>query len=179
VLIAGSRLIMRWLAHARVGLLALFLIGAASVPGAQALEWGMIDPGRSTMDEVRRHYGEPTSTSTEKEESYTTTRWVYEGDKAPSGMTRMVVDFGLLEPGGYRPQVVRSLLLHPKPGAFNRSVVMQGWGMPTAAGAQSGSPAYMYEEGLFISFDPDGWEVSSMLFTPRQKIPPGQAEPAK
>jgi hypothetical protein len=56
-------------------------------------------------------------------------------------------------------------------------VVVQGWGVPTAVGAQSGAPAFLYEEGLFVSFDKAGWEVLTMLFTPRQEIPPESAPP--
>ena len=130
------------------------------------------------MEAVRARFGAATTASTEKIDGYDAARWVYQGAQAPVGMERMVVDFGLLTPQGYRPHIVRSVLLHPKPGTFNRSVVMQGWGMPTAIGAQSGAPAFMYEEGLFISFDQDGWEVSSMLFTPRQKMP-AETEPPR
>ena len=158
--------------------LAMMIGAGAGAPG-HALEWGGIDPGRTTMDAVRARYGAATKTATEKIDGYDATRWVYEGAQAPVGMQRMVVDFGLLTAEGYRPQVVRSVLLHPKPGAFNRQVVMQGWGMPTAAGAQSGAPAFMYEEGLFISFDEAGWEVSSMLFTPRQNVPPPEPESSR
>jgi len=157
-------------------LLAWALLGGPAA-GALALEWGAINPGQTTMDAVRARYGEPTQTSTQKEEQRDSVRWVYEGAQAPIGMERMVVDFGLLTPGGYRPQIVRSVLLHPKPGAFDRAVVVQGWGVPSAVGSQSGAPAFLYEEGLFVSFDQEGWAVSSMIFTPPQKMPPGETEP--
>jgi hypothetical protein len=160
----------------------LFVFVLAGVVGgvvpAGALEWGLIDPGRTTMDAVRERYGAPTSTSTEKIDGYDSTRWVFEGPKAPVGMERMVVDFGMLTAEGYRPQIVRSLLLHLRPGSFNRNLVVLGWGEPTAVGEQSGFPAFLYEEGLFVSFDQDVWEVRTMLFTPRQTIPvPGSAPP--
>ena len=131
------------------------------------------------MDAVRARYGEPTQTSTQKIDEYNATQWVYEGAQAPVGMERMVVDFGLLTPQGYRPQIVRSVLLHPKPGTFTNTLVIQGWGMPTAVGVQSGYRAFLYEEGLFISFDDDGVEVRTMLFTPRQKMPAPESEPQR
>ena len=176
----GSELATRGRGGWRLALLVLVLAGAAGAASrAHALEWGLIDPGQTAMDAVRARYGEATSTSTQKIDDYNSTQWVYEGAQAPVGMERMVVDFGLLTPQGYRPQIVRSLLLHPKPGAFNRTLVVQGWGIPTAVGAQSGAPAYMYEEGLFVSFDQDGSDVTMMLFTPRQKIPPPEAAPPR
>src|SRR5262245_57573697 len=171
------RLIMRW----RVGLVAGLLVAVAvsAVSRAGALEWGGIVPGETTLDAVRTRHGEPTRTSTQKIEQYDAAQWVYEGAQAPVGMERMVIDFGLLTPQGYRPQVVRSVMLHPRPGTFNRGLVIQGWGPPTAMGAQSGAPAFMYEEGLFVSFDAEGWGVSTMLFTPPQKIPAPEPEPSR
>jgi hypothetical protein len=175
-----SELAMRWRGGSRLALLVLVLAGAAgAVPRAHALEWGLIDPGTTAMDAVRARYGEATTASNQKIDEYNSTRWVYEGARAPVGMERMVVDFGLLTPQGYRPQIVRSVLLHPKPGTFSQTLVVQGWGLPTAVGAQSGALAYLYEEGLFVSFDEDGWNVLTMLFTPRQKMPPPESEPPR
>lgn len=163
--------------------LALLVLLIASVAGASprvhALDWGLIDPGHTTMEAVRGRYGDATRSSTQKIDGYDSTQWVYEGGQAPVGMERMVVDFGLLTPEGYRPQIVRSFLLHPRPGTFNRSLVIQGWGEPTGVGEQSGSPAFMYEEGLFVSFDQHAWDVRMMLFTPRQKIPPPEPAPPR
>jgi hypothetical protein len=169
---------MRWRARATRLLAAVVLAAGTPVP-VSALEWGGIDPGHTTMDVVRGRFGPPSRTATEKLDAYESTQWVYEGERAPTGMERMVVDFGLLTPEGYRPQIVRSLLLHPRPGAFNRSLVVQGWGEPTGVGQQSGVPAFMYEEGLFVSFDEDVWEVRTMLFTPRQTIPTPQPAPPR
>jgi hypothetical protein len=168
---------MTWL---RVAALVLVLAGAVvEVPRVHALDWGLIDPGQTDMDAVRGRYGAATRTSAQKVDDYNTTQWVYEGAQAPVGMERMVVDFGLLTPQGYRPQIVRSVLLHPKLGMFTRAVVVQGWGIPTAVGAQSGAPAYLYEEGLFVVFDETGEDVRTMLFTPRQKIPPPDSAPPR
>jgi hypothetical protein len=145
---------------------------------APALEWGLVNPGETAMTAVRARYGPPTRETTQKVDGYDSTEWVYEDAQAPTGMIRMVVEFGLLTPQGYRPQLVRTLLLHPKPGTFNRGLIVQGWGPPTATGEQSGNPAYLYEDGLFVVFDPDVQEVKTMLFTPKQKIPtPAPAPP--
>jgi hypothetical protein len=151
----------------------------AHPPSAPGLDWGLINPGETTMDAVRRQYGNPTRTVTQKVDGYDSAEWVYEEGQAPTGMIRMVVEFGILSPTGYLPQIVRSVLLHPKPGTFNRPLVVQGWGEPTATGAQSGSPAYLYEEGLFVVFDDALWEVKTMLFVPKQKIPPPAAAPPR
>jgi hypothetical protein len=168
--------------RARRPLLALALLLIALPVGslpAGALEWGLIDPGQTTMDGVRARYGDPTRVTSEKSDGYDVTQWVYEGGRAPVGMERMVVDFGILTPQGYRAQIVRSLLLHPRPGAFNRVLVVQGWGEPTAVGQQSGFPTFLYEDGLFVSFDEDVWVVKTMLFTPKQRIPSPQSAPPR
>jgi hypothetical protein len=162
-------------------LLLLLVAGVAAAPrrGAYGLEWGLIEPGLTTMEAVRARYGNATRMSTQKVDGYDSSQWVYEGERAPVGMDRMVIDFGLLTPEGYRPQVVRSLLLHPKPGTFNRRLIIQGWGEPTGVGEQSGAPAFMYEEGLFVSFDQNAWDVKTMLFTPKQTIPPPVSAPPR
>jgi hypothetical protein len=158
--------------------LLLALAGPFGCPGsARALEWGLINPGETTMDAVRKRYGKPTQATTQKVDGYDSAQWVYEEPQAPPGMIRMIVEFGILTPTGYVPQIVRSLLLHTKPGTFNRPLVVQGWGPPTATGEQSGSPAYMYEDGLFVVFDEAGWEVKTMLFVPKQKLPPPEPAP--
>jgi hypothetical protein len=146
---------------------------------ASALEWGLINPGETSMDAVRQRYGNPTKTTTQKLDGYDSAQWVYEEAQAPTGMVRMVVEFGMLTPKGYLPQIVRSVLLHPKPGTFNRPLIVQGWGPPTATGEQSGSPAYLYEDGLFVVFDAAVWEVQTMLFIPKQQIPPPAPAPPR
>ena len=159
-------------------LAALLLVLAAPFGfpvSGQALEWGSINPGETTMDAVRKRYGKPTQATTQKVDGYDSAHWVYEEAEAPTGMIRMIVEFGILTPTGYVPQIVRSLLLHPKPGMFNRQLVVQGWGPPTATGEQSGSPAYLYEDGLFVVFDGAGWEVKTMLFVSKQKLPPPES----
>jgi len=146
---------------------------------ASALEWSLINPGETSMEVVRGRYGNPTQATKQKVDGYDSAQWVYEEAQAPTGMVRMVVEFGMLTPTGYLPQIVRSVLLHPKPGTFNRPLVVQGWGPPTATGEQSGSPAYLYEDGLFVVFDAAGWEVQTMLFIPKQQIPPPAPAPPR
>lgn len=159
---------------ASAGLLGVVLLGAA-----HGAEWGLVDPGRTTMTEVRAHHGAPTRATTQKVDGYEAAQWTYEGAQAPAGMTSMTVDFGLLSEGRYRADVVRSLLLAPKPGVFTKSQVLTGWGQPSGVGQQAGSPAFMYEEGLFVHFDGAGEQARSMLFTPRQKMPPPTDAPPR
>lgn len=156
---------------------ALAIVAAALAlvagPGpARAAEWGNIVPGTSTMDTVRGRYGGPTRTTTQKVDGYDTAQWVYEGAQAPAGMRRMVVDFGILLPSGYRPNVVRSFLLEPKAGVFTRNHIVNGWGEPTSVSrAGEPPPRFFYASGLLVSFDKDGWIAESMLFTPPQPDP--------
>lgn len=154
--------------------LAAALLGPAS--GARAEQWGAMVPGESTMDVVRGLRGQPTRTATEKAEGYDTARWVYEGDRAPAGITRLTIDFGLKAASGYRPELVRSFKLEPRPGVFDRTLVFQGWGPPAGVGQEGGVDFIFYKEGLFVYFAKDDFQVTSMVFTPPQ-LPPVPAEP--
>jgi hypothetical protein len=169
----------RWVDRLVGVLLAIVLAVLACPSPARALEWGLINPGETVMAAVRGRYGAPTRELTQKVDGYDSTEWVYEDAQAPTGMIRMVVEFGLLTPQGYRPQIARTLLLHPKPGTFNRGLIVQGWGSPSAIGEQSGNPAYLYEDGLLVVFDREVQEVKTMLFTPRQTMPPPEAAPPR
>lgn len=155
----------------------LALLAAASI--AQAEQWGAIVPGESTMQTVRAQYGGPTRTSTPKIDSYTTQRWVYEGTQAPAGVQRLTIDFGLVRPSGFSPDVVRSFVLEPRPGAFDREMIIAGWGPPHGLGREGESEYFFYKEGLFVYFDTDGRRVSSMVFTPPQLPPPQKPEPRR
>jgi hypothetical protein len=84
-----------------------------------AEQWGGIEPGESTMAVVKSLRGTPTRTNKQKVDNYDTEEWVYEDARAPAGIKRLIVDFGLMTPAGYRPDLVRSLRLDPKPGAFD------------------------------------------------------------
>jgi hypothetical protein len=135
---------------------------------AAGAEWGTIAPATSTMDSVRAQFGGPTRMETQKVEGYDTTSWIYEGAQAPTGMTRMVVDFGLLQAGGFQRNVVRSFRLEPHPGIFTRDTIITGWGRPTGYSKEGGSDSFFYEEGLVVIFDKEAWSAVSMVFTPPQ-----------
>ena len=149
------------LATAVVALLAGTAFGA---------DWGLIVPGESTQDAVRARYGAPTRTVNQRVDGYQTVQWVYEGAQAPAGLARMTIDFGLARPSGYQPQVVRTLKLEPKPGAFPKDVIMNGWGPPARFGDEGGAPVYFYNEGLVVYFDKAGLMATLMVFLPPQPV---------
>jgi len=132
---------------------------------AEAAEWGGIKPGDSTLETVRSRYGPPSNTKTEKTDGYDTAQWVYEEPRAPAGIQRLVVDFGLLVGGVFRPQVVRAFRLEPKPGIFTLATVLAGWGEPSRSSPVGELPRWiLYENGLVVYFDKEGRQVESMLF---------------
>jgi len=168
------------------GLLLLALL--LTVPGlARGSDWGAIEPGVTSLEQVRDRYGSPSRETQPKVDGYDTVQWIYEGDKAPPGLVRMTVDFGLLLPGGYRPFRVRLLKLEPKPLIFGRQTVIQGWGLPDSAGKHEGLLTFFYKDGLFVVFDKEGESAASMIFSPPQPDVPGTSgsppapppEPAK
>lgn len=155
----------------------LVLVLALVAGAAAAAEWDTVDPGRSTMETVRAHYGGPTRTTIQKVEGYDTVQWVYEGGQAPAGITRVVIDFGLLTSAGFRPELVRAVKLEPKPGIFSRDTIVTGWGEPTSISAAGQPKAFFYQSGLVVLFDDEGQEAQSLLFTPPQPTPPGGGAP--
>jgi len=149
--------------------------------GACAAGWGGIEPGDTTIEQVRERYGAPSKETKQKTENYDTTTWIYEGPKAPGGMNRMVVDFGILKPDGFKPNLVRVFVLEPKPAIFAAQTVIDGWGVPSLAGDQGGYPTMIYEVGLFVVFDKQALWAESMTFTlpqPLPKAPAAGAAPA-
>jgi hypothetical protein len=152
----------------------LFLCALAAP--ATAAEWGAITPAKSTMDAVRAQYGGPTRVQNEKLEGYDSTTWTYEGTQAPAGMNRMIVDFGLVGAGGYRRDIVRAFRLEPRAGAFSRSTILSGWGLPARVGTESDGQVFFYSEGLLVYFEKESPYPRMMIFTPPQPI--GE-EPAK
>jgi hypothetical protein len=151
------------------------LVLAAPSGIAGAAEWGGITPGVSTRENVSERYGQPSRESRQALEGYETIQWVYEGARAPVGLKRMVVDFGLLTAQGYRTNVVRSFLLEPKPGVFQRRTVINGWGAPDGVSIQDGHQVFFYKSGLVVYFPERGADATSMLFTPPQTEPPKPA----
>ena len=157
--------------------LGLFL----TVPGwSWAANWGGLEPGVTTLAQVRERYGEPTKETKQKVDGYDTTTWVYEGNKAPVGMARMTVDLGILKPDGFKPDLLRVFVLEPKPTIFPLQAILDGWGIPTAAGDQSGFPTMLYEDGLIVVFEKQGQWADSMTFTVPQpfQAPTAGAAPA-
>ena len=156
----------------------LLALGVAAVvvpvASAPASEWGNIIPATSTMDAVRTQHGGPTRTDTQKVDNYDTTSWIYEGAQAPVGLVRMVVDFGILQAGGYRRDIVRSFRIEPKPGVFHRRIVLQGWGAPERVGKQADGEVFYYADGLVVMFDKEGLQARTLVFTPPQPIEPGK-----
>ena len=151
--------------------LALVAVALAASP-ASAAEWGNITPGTTRMDAVRAQYGPPTRSQTQKVDNYDTTSWVYEGAQAPAGLTRLVVDFGILQAEGFQRDVVRSFRLEPKPGVFTRGTVILGWGPPDRVGVQGEDEVYFYADGLVVMFGKEGRPAHTMLFTPPQPLEP-------
>jgi hypothetical protein len=155
---------------------ALGLVVLLVMPAAAA-DWGQITPGTTTQPDVRSRYGAPTRETPQKIEGYDALQWVYEGAQAPAGIVRMIVDFGLLTPAGYRKEVVRTFRLEPKHDIFNRKLVLDGWGPPSSIGKDGDLEFFLYEEGLLVYFGKDAQEVTVMIFTMRQKLPPATAPP--
>jgi hypothetical protein len=147
--------------------------------GARAAEWSTIRPGESTQNDVRAMFGAPTKTANPKVEGYDTTQWIYEGSQAPKGMTKAVIDFGLLTPQGYRPGVVRQMLLEPRRGTFRLATIVQGWGEPDSSGVENGVKVLSYRSGLFVYFDKEGLIAERMYFTPPLPPAAGGAPPRR
>lgn len=159
-----------------LGMIAVALGLAMAAPAAVgAATWGGIEPGQTTMAEVRERFGAPSNETKQKVEGYDTTTWVYEGNKAPIGMIRMTIDWGLLKPDGFKPDLVRVFVLEPKPNMFPLQAVMDGWGPPSAAGDQQGFPTMFYEEGLVVVFERQGQWAEGMTFTMPQPFQPPSA----
>jgi hypothetical protein len=145
-------------------LLAILLLGTATVPG-WAAEWGLIRPGVSSMSTLRAQYGQPTRVDRVKVEQYDTENWIYEGNRAPRGVERLTLEFGLLQQEKYRPEMLRAFRLEPKPGTFNRGVITNGWGYPDRMGRENNSDIFLYRDGLLVYFDEAGWNAKLMVFT--------------
>ncbi|HEV8472029.1 MAG TPA: hypothetical protein VGR82_04560 [Methylomirabilota bacterium] len=156
-------------------LLALVVLATALASAARAAEWGLITPGKTTMAAVRARYGTATRVDRLKIEGFDTQTWVYEGEHAPTGVQRLTVEFGLKDAGGYRGEVVRDFKIEPRPGTFNRGIIMSGWGPPDKIGRDNDRDVFLYQEGLLVYFDPEGWNASLLVFTLPQ---PERAEDA-
>jgi hypothetical protein len=159
-----------------VALLLVSALGGLQAGSASAAGWGGIEPGATREPEVRERYGAPSRQTRQTMEGHETAAWVYEGPRAPVGLVRMTVEFGLVRGSAYDPALVRALRLEPKRGIFDRDTVIAGWGVPTGIKRDGGPPEYFYAEGLVVVFDAEGLEATHMLFTPPQ--PAAGAGPA-
>ncbi len=169
---ARSRGARRGRSPAPAAALALLVLAVLAAPAA-ALDWGGIVPGASTMEAVRASYGAPSRTSAQKVEGFDTATWIYEGPRAPAGIRRLTVEFGLKVGSDYRADLVRAFRLEPKPGAFTRRTILVGWGEPTAVKVDDRKVTrFFYQEGLVVDFDADGWTPTLLTFTPPQPPPP-------
>jgi hypothetical protein len=115
--------------RAGLAVIVVVVMLAAALPAAAA-EWGSIRPGVSTNAQVRELYGAPTKTSKEKVENYETETWIYEEPKAPAGLKRLTIEYGLVVADKYQPNVVRAFRVEPQPGGFTRRIIILGWGPP-------------------------------------------------
>ena len=139
----------------------------------EAASWGGITPGTTVVDDVRGRYGPPSRETPKKVESYDTLEWVYEGPRAPAGMVRMTIEFGMLTPQGYKPTIVRTMSLEPKPRIFMRDTIVDGWGVPERMAEQGDRDVFLYESGLIVTFDRDGFTALSLIFMVPQKVGAG------
>jgi len=150
------------------------LISVALAGPASAESWGGIVPGETTRRELETRYGRPTRERMVVEDGRTVPEWTYAGERAPRGLDRMVVSFGLIRPEGFTPEVVRGVTIYPKPRVFTLQAIATGWGTPDAIGTDSptGRPAFRYDaRGLLIILDPSGAWAELLLFAPRQAAP--------
>jgi hypothetical protein len=157
----------------RVGLALAAVLLLTGAPGAgESAEWGLIRPGESTKASVRERYGAASRVLRGKEGGHDTESWTYEGGQAPPGIERLTVEFGLLQSDTFRPDVVRAVRLEPRPGAFTRGVVMNGWGHPDQLGREGDADLFLYKDGLLVYFDRQGWNAKLMIFTVEQPRDP-------
>jgi len=164
----------------RALLVALAMAGLLLGRGfAAAEEWGAIEPGATTVDEVRARYGAPSKETRGKADNYDTLQWVYEDARAPGGIQKMTVDYGLLTPQGYKPTVVRVFRLEPKSKIFGRSTVIHAWGVPDAITEHNGMDVFFYKTGLLVNFDKEGEEATLLTLTPPQPEAAGPAAPTR
>jgi hypothetical protein len=149
-------------------LLGLALLGRAGEGRAES--WGGITPGESTRAQVQALFGAPSREQTVVEEGRSAVEWIYMGERAPRGLTRMAVSFGLLRGGRFEPDVVRALTLEPRPHVFSLRAITNGWGQPDAIGTHeaTGRPSLQFKKaGLLVILDRTGAWAELLLLGPR------------
>jgi hypothetical protein len=164
---------------ARALLAGLAMVGLVMRPAAaSAEEWGGIEPGVTTIEQVRARYGAPSKETRAKVEGHDTIQWIFEDARAPGGIQRLTVDYGLLTPQGYKQTVVRTFRIEPKPKIFGRNTVAQAWGPPDAIGSENDQETFFYKSGLVVIFDKEGTDTVVLTFTPPQPDAPVRPAPA-
>lgn len=155
------------------------VLGALATPAA-SLDWGGIVPGTTTTEGVQSQYGPPSRAKVLKVEGFDTQEWTYQGERAPAGIRKLVVEFGLKLSGGFRPDLVRAFRLEPNPGIFTMATILTGWGEPAFVHVEGQQPnRFFYREGLVVDFAEDGWTPVLMTFTLPQPPPPGTVAPPR
>lgn len=155
----------------RRSLLVALLLLALGPAVLWAADWGGVTPGTSVQEDIRRLFGPPTQERSAKEEGYETREWIYEGAEAPAGLIKVRVEFGLLEPDGFKPNTVRAFVLYPKENRFPVSAIQAGWGRPARSGLdqETGRPILQYDAGLVVVLDKDGRWAEEMYFVIPQR----------
>ena len=100
------------------GLLVASVLLAAWASPTAAENWGGMAPGQTVLREVEGQYGRPTRERMVTEEGRTAPEWTYIGERAPRGLERMVISFGLIRPEGFKPDLLRAMTIYPKPRVF-------------------------------------------------------------
>jgi len=153
-----------------IALGALLLLAAMPVAAA---DWDQLVPAKTTQPQVRERLGAPTRTEVVKLDGFDTDRWTYDGAKAPPGVTRLVVEFGLKDARGYRREVLRAFRMEPKPGVFHKGILAKGWGDPDRVGRDGGREVFVWASGLVAYFDtPEDIDPRLLLFGVPQPLPP-------
>lgn len=145
---------------------AAMLLAATAVSAAG---WGGITPGETRQRDVEARYGRPSRERSVTEGGLTGAEWTYVGDRAPRGLERMVVGFGLVRPTGFVPDLVRALTLYPKPHVFSVAKLTEGWGKPDAIGTdeQTKRSVLRYDaEAILVFLDRSGEWAEVMVFAP-------------
>jgi hypothetical protein len=150
----------------RVGawLVALVLL---SVVSAEAASWGGITPGTTRRADVERRYGRPTEERQVTEGGLIGAEWTYAGTRAPAGLDRMVIGLGLVGPSGFVPDLVRMLVLYPKPRVFTVGELVTGWGKPDGIGTdeRTGRSLLRWEgAGIVAYLDASGEYAEVLIF---------------
>jgi hypothetical protein len=156
--------------------LALMIAALGAAGELRAESWGGLTPGETLRGGVESLYGKPSRERSLVEEGRTVAEWTYAGDRVPRGLERMVINYGLASGAAFNPDIVRAIVLYPKPHVFSLRSISSGWGPPDAVGTEeaTGRPSFHYRtRGLLIIFDKSGSWAEMLLFAPPQR--PGGA----